>query len=60
VINGKGGERIKPKAKGPHHHILKIFIWYLFQKGNHLKKHILKAKGRISSGGAFINQRKSI
>jgi hypothetical protein len=24
VLNAKGGERIKPKAKGPHHHF-KIF-----------------------------------
>jgi hypothetical protein len=25
VINAKGGENIKPKAKGPHHHYFKIF-----------------------------------
>jgi hypothetical protein len=25
VINAKGGENIKPKAKGPHHHHLKKF-----------------------------------
>jgi hypothetical protein len=24
AINAKGGERIKPKAKGPHHHHFKI------------------------------------
>jgi hypothetical protein len=34
VINAKGGESIKPKAKGPHHHHFKIFTnvyfnWYL-------------------------------
>jgi hypothetical protein len=34
AINAKGGESIRPKAKGPHHHIFKIqnFIW--FQKFN--------------------------
>ena len=25
AINAKGGENIKPKAKGPHHHRFKIF-----------------------------------
>jgi hypothetical protein len=30
------------------------FIWYLFQKGKIISKTLLKAKGRISSGGAFI------
>jgi hypothetical protein len=25
VIHAKGGESIKPKAKGPHHHHFKIF-----------------------------------
>jgi hypothetical protein len=25
VINAKGGESIKPKVKGPHHHHFKIF-----------------------------------
>jgi hypothetical protein len=25
AINAKGGESIKPKAKGPHHHHFKIF-----------------------------------
>jgi hypothetical protein len=25
AINAKGGENIKPKAKGPHHHHFKIF-----------------------------------
>jgi hypothetical protein len=36
AINAKGGESIKPKAKGPHHHFKKIqnftnvyFNWYL-------------------------------
>ena len=34
AINAKGGESIKPKAKGPHHHHFKIFTnvyfnWYL-------------------------------
>jgi hypothetical protein len=32
AINAKGGENIKPKAKGPHHHYFKILIylsnWY--------------------------------
>jgi hypothetical protein len=30
------------------------FIWYLFQKGKIISKILLKAKRRISSGGAFI------
>jgi hypothetical protein len=25
ALNAKGGENIKPKAKGPHHHHFKIF-----------------------------------
>jgi hypothetical protein len=25
VLNAKGGENIKPKSKGPHHHHFKIF-----------------------------------
>jgi hypothetical protein len=35
AINAKGEESIKPKAKGPHHHIFKktkeinYFNWYL-------------------------------
>jgi hypothetical protein len=32
VLNAKGGESIRPKAKGPHRHIFKIqnFNWYNF------------------------------
>jgi hypothetical protein len=29
------------------------FIWYLFQKREIISKTLLKAKGRISSGGSF-------
>jgi hypothetical protein len=33
-LNAKGGENIKPKAKGPHHHLKKIrnefFNWCIF------------------------------
>jgi hypothetical protein len=29
------------------------FIWYLFQKSEIISKTLLKAKGRISSGGSF-------
>jgi hypothetical protein len=33
ALNAKGGENIKPKAKGPHHHHFKILVylsnWYL-------------------------------
>jgi hypothetical protein len=29
AIHAKGGENIKPKAKGPHHHHFKIFEMYL-------------------------------
>jgi hypothetical protein len=36
AINAKGGENIKPKAKGPHHHHFKNFTnkysnWYLIK-----------------------------
>jgi hypothetical protein len=31
VINAKGGESIKPKAKGPHHQFSKNFTKCLFQ-----------------------------
>jgi hypothetical protein len=36
AINAKGRESIKPKAKGPHHHHIKIFQIgiKIFQKGN--------------------------
>jgi hypothetical protein len=64
VINAKGGESIKPKVKRQHHHfkIFKLkeeinwynFIWYLFQKERIISKTLLKAKGKISSGGALI------
>jgi hypothetical protein len=38
VLNAKGGENIKPKAKGPHHHVKEIrnkfqsvnFNWCIF------------------------------
>jgi hypothetical protein len=34
ALNAKGGENIKPKAKGPHHHFKKIrnefFNWFIF------------------------------
>jgi hypothetical protein len=34
AINAKGGESIKPKAKGPHHHHFKIFkMIQIFQIG---------------------------
>jgi hypothetical protein len=34
AINAKGGESIKPKAKGPHHHLIfklcfENFYWYI-------------------------------
>jgi hypothetical protein len=29
AINAKGGESNKPKAKGLHHHLSKIFSWYI-------------------------------
>jgi hypothetical protein len=82
AINAKGGESIKPKVKGPHHHFkisigIRVnfqlvsylvskyqismknfnrynFNWYLFQKEKIISKILLKAKGRIISGGAFI------
>jgi hypothetical protein len=33
---------------------MKFFNWYPFQKGKIISKILLKAKGRILSGGAFI------
>jgi hypothetical protein len=41
ALNAKGGENIKPKAKGPHHH--SIFS-KLFQKGGE----IIYKKGKIN------------
>jgi hypothetical protein len=86
AINAKGGESIKPKAKGPHHHFkislkfISIDIWVNFQLVSYVVpkfqesikisigttssciyfKNLLKAKGRISSGGVSFSQRKSI
>jgi hypothetical protein len=31
VINAKGGESIKPKAKGPHHHFKKCLFQLVFE-----------------------------
>jgi hypothetical protein len=33
---------------------ISIGFWYPFQKGKIISKTLLKAKGRIHSGGAFI------
>jgi hypothetical protein len=33
AINAKGGESIKPKAKGPHRHFLKILKYICFSIG---------------------------
>jgi hypothetical protein len=80
AINAKGGESIKPKAKGPHHlfkkfqklrqETISIGISFGFKISISIKisigiisfvsrmeiisKTLLKAKRRISSGGAFI------
>jgi hypothetical protein len=65
AINAKGGESIKPKAKGPHHHLILIMFrkflnWYLIDifKGRFSKlvsiKTLLKTKRRISFRGSFI------
>jgi hypothetical protein len=51
VLNAKGRESNRPKAKGPHHH--PIFLKNFFQKGGEIiqiAKTILTAKGRTSSG----------
>jgi hypothetical protein len=53
VINAKGVEINRPKAKGPHHH----YFQKLFHKGEEIisnAKTLLIAKGRTYSGGAFI------
>jgi hypothetical protein len=52
AINAKGGENIRPKEKGPHHH--PCFLKTFFKKGKKLFKSLLTAKGRTSSGGVFI------
>jgi hypothetical protein len=55
VINAKGGEINRPKAKGPHHPF--SIFQKLFHKGEEIisiTKTLLTAKGRTSSGGAFI------
>jgi hypothetical protein len=64
VLNAKGGENIKPKAKGPHHHQFQNFKnfsnWYLnvfdlvqlvFTK---IGKILLNTKRRISFRGSFV------
>jgi hypothetical protein len=54
VLNAKGGEINRPKAKGPHHH--HVFQKY-YQKGETLfkvAKTLLTAKGRTFLGGPFI------
>jgi hypothetical protein len=53
VINAKGGEIIRPKAKGLHHH--PVFKNY-FTKGEkfQITKPLLTAKGRTFSRRAFI------
>jgi hypothetical protein len=59
AINAKGGEFIGPKQKD-HTTIFKgrnYFNWYQFHKEEEIisiAKSLLTAKGRISSGGAFI------
>jgi hypothetical protein len=53
AINTKGGESIKPKAKGPHHHYFKFF------KKKIISKTLLKAKGRISSEGFYLVKEKA-
>jgi hypothetical protein len=35
------------------------FIWYRFLKGKTIPKTLLKAKGRISLGGAFIQSKEN-
>jgi hypothetical protein len=61
AINAKGGESLKPKAKGLHHHLIfklcfENFHWYLigmcyFQLVS--IKTLLKTKSRISIQGEF-------
>jgi hypothetical protein len=47
AINAKGGENIRPKAKGPHRHIFKI------QKLFHKKEEIISIDIIISIGISF-------
>jgi hypothetical protein len=70
ALNAKGGENIKPKAKEPHHHttISKTLNNKFFQLISNFQlicesnfKTLLKAKGRIYSGGVILlSQRKRI
>jgi hypothetical protein len=54
VLNAKGGEINRPKAKGPHHH--PAFLKTVSKRGRDYSnyKTLLTAEGRTSSRGAFI------
>jgi hypothetical protein len=41
VINAKGGESIKPKAKGPHHHFKKNSVYFKLVSRFFKKKEII-------------------
>jgi hypothetical protein len=67
AINAKGGESIKPKAKGPHHHLIlncvsKILIG-IFQSGIvensnwYLLKPSWKLRGEFHSGGVLLKSK---
>jgi hypothetical protein len=65
ALNAKGGENIKPKAKGPHHHFKKIrnefligkFQLVYFQLVSNLK---LICESRISNWYLFQNPLKKL
>jgi hypothetical protein len=60
ALNAKGGEINRPKEKGPHHHPRPhhhpVFLKTYSKWGEiiQITKTLLIAKGRTSSGGAFI------
>jgi hypothetical protein len=73
VLDAKGRESIRPKAKGPHHHIFKIqnfnwyFIWFGFTNsigiisfGICFKNPLDKLRGEFLHGELLFSQRKSI
>ena len=56
AINAKGGENIKPKAKGPHHHPFQNFRNKFFQLVSNFQ---LICESKISNWYLFQNPLKS-
>jgi hypothetical protein len=72
AINAKGGESIKPKAKGPHHHHFKFFkikfklefisidVFSNWHQLISISKPSWKLRGEFHSRGVLFSQKKSI